>query len=1274
MRNFLFCFILFVPIVAFAQIKGDVTIEWLEGDAVAAKYGKQAPIFRGDSYYHDEYRRNLYYNLNLNVSVELNEKSVQINNVSYAPILSSDLGDLDTASIPSSVTAVLLTTKARGNIQNFLRISPIIKDNSGFKKVISFSYSISNEVTRRSASVKSQSAISNSVLATGDWYRFYVERSGVYKITKDFLQQLGINLNGVDPKKIKIYGNGGQMLPLSNAIFYPSDLIENAIQVQGENDGVFNSDDFILFYGQGTEGWNDESRTHINLYDSKSYYYINIQGADGKRIPEILQPTGVSTLNLTTYDEHQFHEIDEKNIAEVGRHWVGESFEIKQDQEFSFDFPTIDATEPVKLDLVVASAAYTPTSFKVFGNGKELDNIAFAALAAGSTILYSSQNRNNLPFSGGTNVKIKLSYNNNSVPGSKGFLDYIRLTATSKLQGYGKQFHFQYDLSGASTGIVSYTISNAASISQIWDVTDIYNIGKAENSNQSTFSFKANLGELKKYIAVVPSDYYTPLKETKSKISNTNIKGTVFNNAQGQFQDIDYLIIAPGFLRTQAEKLANFHQKNSNLNVKVLSLESIYQEFSSGKQDIAAIRNCIKYVYKNASSEEKRVKYINLFGDASYDYKKRIPNNSNIVPIYESLVSNTVGEASFASDDFYALMDESEGNITSHFGGIDIAVGRMLISNSIQAEEMVNKVIEYYSKKAYGNWRNSIVSVADDSDKATDASLQSRQNTLADKIASQKPFLNVSKIFLDAYNQEASSGGQRYPKAKNDFYNEFEKGALIFNYLGHGGEDGLSSERIWDKSDSQNVSNQYRYPLFITITCEFSRFDNPQRPTAGEYAYWNPKGGAISLVSTIRSIGQFNAENFNDLFSEHLLSYGSNQYVSIAEALRISKNENPNSSTNVVLYLGDPALFLAIPKPKIVLTKVNDVLVSEGIPDFKSLAKMKVAGQITDENNVPITNFNGVLSTILFDKTVTKSTLNNDGYSPAMKFKNLGEAIFRGNATVANGQFEYDFIVAKDIRIPVDFGKLSFYAQKNDVLEDVTGYDATIKVGGINENAVADNNIPKVKLYMNDDTFVSGGITNESPILIALMEDESGINTAGGIGHDIVAVLDGDVSNPFILNDYYQTELDDFTKGNLHFPLRNLKPGLHTIVVTVWDVYNNPTTAEIQFFVVGDEAMTLTKVLNYPNPCVNYTEFWFTHNKPNEPLEVQVQVLTITGKVVWTKNQTIINSGFLSREIVWDTRDDFGNRIGKGVYVYKLTVKATLSNKKVEKYEKLVIL
>lgn len=1275
MKNLVFYFIFLFPVLTFAQIKGDVIIDWLENSTINPTNKKsKIPYFKGNSYFYDSSHKAIYYNLNLDSSLDLDAKNIQISNIIYESITTGFIGDLNPAMIPSVIEPNIYNTSSRNRIQNFLKISPIIKDNLGYKRIKSFSYVINNSVTRKVTLNKKALTISNSVLASGDWYRFYVEKSGVYKISKDFLQQLGINLNGINPKKIKIYGNGGRMLPLANNTFYPTDLTENAIQIQGEEDAVFNTDDYILFYAEGISNWNSESQTTVNLYDTKSYYYITIQGDDGKRILNMPQPTLTSTTDLTSYDDHQFHEVDLTNIAQVGRQWVGEPFEINETQEFTFEIPNIDTSTQATLDVSLASAAFTPTSFKVAANGIDIGNVSFTALNSGSEIQYYNNKLSNIPFSSSSNIKIKLTYNNNGVPGSKGFLDYIKLKAKSKLQGFGKQFHFQYDLANSSSGVVSYNFSNAASISQIWNITDIYNVTKTENNTGNAFSFKANQGEIQKYIAIDLNDYYSPLKENKSKITNTNIKGTVFKNTQGQFQDIDYIIISPEFLKEQAEKLASFHRANSNLNVIVLTLESIYQEFSSGKQDIAAIRNCIKYIYDNASSNDKKVKYVNLFGDASFDYKNRITNNNNIVPIYESITSNSIGEDSFASDDFYGLMDDAEGNITTYYGGIDIAVGRMLVSNTNQANEMVNKVLEYYDKKAYGSWRNNYVTLSDDSDKTSDASLQSRQNIVADQIEAEKPFLNVSKIFLDSYTQEASAGGQRYPKAKSEFYNEFGKGALVFNYLGHGGEDGLSSERIWDKTDSQALNNQFKYPLFITITCDFSRFDNPTRPTAGEYIYWNPKGGAISLISTIREIGQFSAENFNDVFAKNLFAFGTNQYVSIAEALRISKNENPNSATNVVLYIGDPALFLAIPKPKVVLTKVNDIPVNQTIPDFKSLAKMKISGQITDENNIPITNYNGVLATVLFDKKITKSTLNNDGYSAVMNFNALGEAIFRGNASVTNGQFEYNFIVPKDIRIPLNNGKLSFYSQKNQLLEDVTGSDITIKVGGINENAVADNNSPKVKLYMNDETFVSGGITNESPVFIAYMEDESGINTAGGIGHDIVAVLDGDVSNPIVLNDYYQTELDSYTNGNLHFPLRDLKAGIHTLTFTVWDVYNNATTNEIQFLVVGNETITVTNVLNYPNPCVNYTEFWFTHNKPNEPLEIQVQVLTITGKIVWTKNQIITTPGFLSRDITWNTRDDFGNRLGKGVYVYKLTVKATLSNKKVEKIEKLVIL
>ena len=1279
--------------LGYAQEKKTVNLNWKDKEVYSfGNYGFLIPQFNQDNFRFNTYDKTI--SCVYNFFDGANDRTeVEILNPVFESISESYLGDLDKTKLPNALKSEFNFIKARDIQFGQISVTPIIKENNSYKKLVSFEYRVSTNAAK-AASLNNVAAIESSVLSSGDWYRFYVEKSGVYKISKSFLGSLGMNTN-VDPRKIKIFGNGGRMVPLLNSIDYPSDLEENAIKFIGESDGNFDNQDYILFYAEGLDNWSQENQTNLNLYSTNSYYYVSASGSEGKRISDFVQPTETSTVTINTFDDYKFHEVDKENIAKLGRVWFGEQFSIDNTQDFDFDFPNLVTSSPVNFKIHFAAASSVVTNFKAEVNGQLIGSTSFSAISTSSgTEAYEKYLNNDITVTGNT-FTVKITYDNGGAPNSKGYLDYINVKAKRDLKGTGKQFRFQYDDAANTIGVGKFDILNATSINEIWDITDIYNVEKVETNGANAFSFNASLGEVRKYIAVVSSDYYSPLRESKSRVSNQDLKGTVFKNSQGQFQDVDYLIFTPKNLNSQAEKLANFHRNNAQLNVKVINLDDVYTEFSSGKQDIGAIRNFVKYVYFNASTTNKRIKYVNLFGDASYDFKDRVRGNTNIVPIYQSLNSYTEGESSFASDDFYGLMDSDEGRIdfVNTFGnwsmnvkGLDIAVGRMIVKDAQQAEEMVNKVIEYHDIKSYGSWRNNYVAISDDpsSEKPADKQLQFYQNRLTDNIVAQKPFINAKKILLDAYVQESSAGGKRYPKAREEIFAAFEKGALVFNYLGHGGEDGLTEERIWEKSDGQNLNNRYKYPLFITITCDFSRFDNPYRPTAGEYTYWNPKGGAISMITTIRSIGQGPAQYFNDKLAESLFSYGSDTYTSIAESLRLAKNFSPNSSTNVVFYLGDPAIMLAIPRPKVVLTKVNDVPVTGVIDDFKSLAYVKINGEVLDENNNLLPTYNGELAVNIFDKNITVNTLRNDNVdaiinatfqtAPTMPFEILGETIFRGNASVVNGKFEFGFVVPRDIRIPVDKGRISFYAKRNQLYLDKTGYNTDIKIGGINPNAATDNVGPRVKLYMNDETFVNGGITNRSPFLLALLEDENGINTASGIGHDIVGILDGDESNPYIMNDYYETELDDYTRGKVYFPYRNLEPGLHTLTFKAWDVYNNPITAEIQFIVVGDETITLKNVLNYPNPFVSYTEFWFSHNRPFEPLEVQVQVMTITGKIVWTKNQTVTTDGFLSREITWDGKDDFGDKIGKGVYVYKLTVKSTLTNKKTEKIEKLVIL
>jgi hypothetical protein len=1292
MKKTVLLFLLLFSLFTFGQQTENISINWYSTvDYSIGDSSIKVPQFDYDFFNIDISLRKIQFRKIVPVTALTDASSLVVSNVVYQSINVADLHDLDLSVIPNKVLATLEVVRAREDYKGLLILSPIIKVGNDYKKVVSFSYSFQNSVLNRNLNQNVVQAVSNSVLATGNWHRFYVEKSGVYKITKSFLQSLGFNTN-VDPRNIKIYGNGGRMLPLNNSIPYPDDLVENAIQFIGQEDGVFDNSDYILFYAEGVDTWNAESLTSVNLFADKSYYYITSGGGtSGKRIEPAIQPINTPSVSFTQFDDVLYYEKDLVNPGKVGRRWFGEQFNIDELQNFDFSIPNIDITVPVQIKVNTASKSFGTSSFNIKANSIDLGTLVFPQLTSGSGIEGYESAINTVFNATSSAISIALTYNNGGVPSSNGYLDFIRLKVKRNLTGFSKQFFFYNDLEETNVGVGEYKITNATSISQVWDVTDRFNVTSYENTSGANFNFKVNVGGVKKYVAIDLSDTFAPLRESSAVVVNQNLKGSIFKDAQGNFQDIDYLILTPEFLSAQAERLADFHRSNSGLVVRVVTLEKIYHEFSSGKQDVAAIRNLIKYVYWNASAPDKRVKYVNLFGDASYDYKNRLFNNTNIVPIFHGfnpLASETNNSSNFSlystfmSDDFFGLMDDGEGQmLIGTMDGIDVAVGRMLVSDIGQAKEMVDKVIEYHDEKSYGRWRNNYVIYSDDADNSTDATLQFGLDNLANTLTAQKPFVNVKKIHADSYLQQVAAGGERYPEAKKDFLDALSLGALVFNYFGHGNEESLARERLFEKLDAQNLTNRYRYPLFITITCEFTRFDDPNRFTGGEYMYWNKSGGAIGLIATTRQIGVTTGFIMNNLLSEDLYAFGSNNYPSIAEALRLTKLSTGSDNRRVVFYIGDPALKLAIPRPKVVLTKVNDVPTNQPLPVLQALSLTKITGEVRDENDVLLSGYNGDLAVQIFDKDINRATLGNNGVTDSnglvvMNFTTLGETVFRGNASVVNGQFEFSFVVPQDIRIPVGNGKISFYAKRDAPnLDNQTGYDRTIQIGGVNANPVSDTNPPTVRLHMNDEGFVSGGITNCSPILLAFLTDENGINTASGIGHDIVAILDGDESNPYVLNEYYETENDDYTRGYVRFPFRDLAPGMHTVLFKAWDVYNNLITTEIQFNAIcSDEGLRIEKILNYPNPFVSYTEFWFNHNMPFEPLDVQVQILTVSGKLVKTINQQVTTDGFLCREITWDGRDDFGDKIGKGVYVYKLKVRSTTTGKTVEKYEKLVIL
>jgi hypothetical protein len=1108
----------------------------------------------------------------------------------------------------------------------------------------------------------------NSVLSSGDWYKFSIDTTGVFKIDRALLQRIGISTSGLNPKKIHIYGNGGQLLPELNSAIRYDDLQENAIYIEGESDGSFDSADFILFYAKGPHDWEVNTSTNTskhrqNIYSDVAYYFITVNDTDGKRIQQRAPITNNATTQISVFDDFIFYEKEQKSLLAAGTQWFSaQDFNVVNTQSFKIPFKNAVPNGAINVRVRGVSNSVVSSTMAVKVNAQDAFSINFPAVNPNSlTKAFDIERNATLPNSL-ESIDVSITYNNNGNPSASAFLDYIEIVGQKQLSFSNFQYSFRSLAQANATGTVAYQINNGSAAFQVWDVSNaIHPQLIANESATANFTFKDNAGVFKEYVILDNADFYRPETVQNAKVKNQNLHA---------LKDINYMVITNSELSAQAQRLADYHQNTSNLTTKVVVLDEIYNEFSSGSKDITGIRDFIKHVYSTNSSAATKLKYVCFFGDASYDYKDRIQSNNNIVPVKLSTISFNLA-SSWVTDDFFVMMDANEGTMsTAHT--VDIVSSRIPVSTIAEASIVVDKILNYYSKNTIGDWRNTITLVADDIDAAGEGVLQEGVESIADEIKANKPIFNINKIYADAYVQENSSGGERYPEVNKAITNAIEKGTLVFDYFGHGGEDGFASERILDVPQIQGFNNPNTLPLLITVTCDFSRFDNPNRITAGELTFKNKNGGATNMITTTREVFISTGQRFNEELIRILFAFNDEDFT-IAEALMTAKNNFSSTQKFFIYSFGDPAMKLAVPKPNIRITKMNDVAITQSLDTIKALSKVRFEGIVTDDSDAVLTDFNGTLSTTVFDKLIDKTTLDNDGFGVKMTFDTQDSKLFRGKSTVENGVFSFDFIVPKDIKIAYGKGKLSFYAENGEI--DKAGYNFDVVVGGIDENAPDDTLGPEIKLFMNDESFIDGGNTNASPNLIAVLSDVSGINTSiTAVDHDIVGILDGDTSNPIILNDFYQTELNDFSKGKVSYTIRDLEVGPHTLKLKAWDTYNNSSETTLNFVVVSDAILNLENVLNYPNPFVNYTEFWFNHNKPNEPLEVQVQIFTVSGKLVKTINRNVQTTGNLSREINWNGLDDFGNKIGKGVYIYKLTVKSTASNLVSEKYEKLVIL
>ena len=1167
-----------------------------------------------------------------------------------------------------------------------LTLVPFVKVNGEIRKILSISFkqSVNNVYSSKSGSYALSSELKSG---SGEWYKIVVKKDGIYKLDYDFLNSIGVNMGSVNPDAINVYGNSFGRMPELNSDYRPDDLLKNDILMVDGGDGSFDKGDYILFYAKGPDKWEENSGQFnrvLNNYSDYSAYFININSnGTPARIQNAITSSQPANNTVTDYNSYAIHEKEELNLMKSGQRWYGEVFDAHLTQTFSLNIPNLNPSGEASIQSYMAckngSATGTGgglTNFKVHYNNTIIGTVI---LGSSSDDSFSRNGFTSIPGAfnpTSSTFPIQLTFNR-LTPSDVGYLDFIEVNARSYLK-YFNEIEFR-DVNSVGIGNVSeFQISSFPSNGVVWETTNPTTPRQVNGTTSGgTYTFKVETDSLRSFISFNGSNFSTPTY--KGRIDYQNLHG---------LSQADYLIVThPRFL-AQANRLANLH-RNNGLIVHVVTTDQVYNEFSSGTQDPTAIRTFAKMFYDRAAGDpSKQPKYLMLFGDGTYDPLDRVNNNNYLVPVYETINSESY-TAAIVSDDYFGLLDDSEDFSPTDL--LDIAVGRFVATTKEDAVTLVNKVETYMKNgsslfassnlacgedgyvSTFGDWRLKYTVIADDEENGHFVDIDLEPVTAY--VEANYPEMNVKKIYSDAYQQITTAGGQRYPEVNEDIERSFAAGSLVTCYVGHGGSMGAAQERIMTVGMVKAFTNIDKLTLFASATCEFARIDDNERVSIGEWMALNKVGGAIALMTTSRAVyfstnSITTAEFFKNVFQRDV----NGKPQTFGDIIRKTKN-NVGGSNNKrsFMLLGDPALKIALPYQRIVLDSVNNVDVNVENDTIRALSKVRMRGHIEDLSGNTLNGFNGTLQPSIYDKPQESKTLGQDNDSPVIDFFKQENVLFKGKASVINGVFEFDFIVPKDIDYTYGKGKASFYTwNKNNI--DGGGYSSGFIIGGIDTNGLNDQLGPDIELFLNNDKFVNGGITDEIPILIANLYDESGINTVGnGIGHDITMILDDKTSEAKVLNDFYESDLDTYKSGKLRYQLNKLSAGTHTLTFKAWDVNNNSSEKRIEFTVQRKQEMALDHVLNYPNPFTTQTKFFFEHNQTCAALETQIQVFTVTGRLVKTINETVQTSGYRIDGIPWDGRDDFGDQLARGVYVYRISVKNP-DGDKVQEMQKLYLL
>lgn len=1125
---------------------------------------------------------------------------------------------------------------------NFSRTQKIASHPADdFASSVILNFDIAKYWVRERKALSLKKTIINSVLADGNWVKFEAPQEGIYKITYSMLSSFGIDAGTVDPRTIKIYNNGGKPLPENTNAPRPSDLLENAIIVQGEEDGKFDQQDYILFYGRGNNFWDYDTTTHsfkreFNIYTDHNYYWITSGGTDGKRTANeanLNQSGGYdqpSSFAFTSRDD------DKINLGNSGRLFLGD------------DFSNIvtDRTYTTKLDGRI--------------NGTRIQyNFGFVTASPNSTVIQVQENSTpvwtqNMSPGLGTYVdghKYNATvYYNNPLPDDRSLLKFIFTPNSGSAVGYLDYYEiiFQKELkafndfllfySKDTTSIINYDLTNFSSSNiKVYDVTDFAGMKQVTGLNISggecKFQLNQTQGHVSTFIALANDNYKTPVNPTPAQ--NSNLHG-ISDGAK-------FIIITPKDFTDAANRLKNFRENESKnkLTTIVVDKDQIYNEFSGGLQDITAIRDFIKYAFDNWQTAPE---YVLFFGAGNYDYKDILAYHTNFLPPYET--QESLQELyTWTTDDFFVNLDPDQKT--------DLATGRITAKNLDQANQAVDKIIYYEQNSDKDPWRNLITLVADDG-------YQGAHYGGTDFTASSERLANsyipgsfdFNKLYMAAFPVVITGAGKRIPDGNKAILNAMNEGSLIVNYVGHGAPDLWADEHVFEQGVSIPQLHNDRYFFLSAATCDFGFFDNPSAVSSAEELVLDNNAGAIASLSSARLVFQDLNEQLMDVYFTYLF-HSTNQNVNripIGKALFQTKQYLFSENDQKYFIFGDPTLQLLVPEYDAFIDSINGFSAEIDSIQIKALSHARLYGTIRNQDSTIWNDFNGEGLLSVFDSKRTEILTQLSDYHITRQ----GGLIFRGRISVDNGKFNADFVVPKDISYQNQRGKIEFYFFDPDA--DGLGYSTQIFVGGTDTSARNDGKGPDISIYFDNTSAVNSFLINPNSTMVIKLSDETGLNTTGtGVGHLLEGILNDNENSPIDFIKYFTGDLDAGGKsGEVNYKFDNLEQGDYSLKVNAWDVFNNFSSETVHFTVVSGNDLEIRDVYNYPDPFANNTTFTFQRNQVN-PADVTIKIYTVAGRLIRQIEKNYVTDKFV--RIDWDGRDQDGDIIANGTYFYKILVK-----------------